>query len=74
MYDLNEVYDEIPVDTLHILEPSIVKEQCGILHCCMSNLVPLGGSDGKWSRFSCDYIIEKLQKYPFVYLAKKVCG
>lgn len=72
MYDLDEIHDDIPVNTLYILEKKCMQVRCGILHCKMDNLIPLGTSDGKWSKFSCDRLIEKIRKYPYVYFSRKV--
>ncbi|XP_029342148.1 tudor domain-containing protein 1-like [Acyrthosiphon pisum] len=71
-YDINETIDEIPIKTLHILEAEFLKLKCGILHCGLSNLVPLGASDGIWPKFSCDRLIEELKKYPSVYFLNQV--
>lgn len=71
-YDINETYTDIHVKKLYVLEQTFVEEKCGIIHCCMDKLIPLGVSDKKWSKFSCDRLIEKLTKYPYVYFAKKV--
>lgn len=58
---------------MEILKQNFVEEKCGILHCSMNNLIPLGVSDEKWPKFSCDRLIEELKKYPIVYLLKCVC-
>lgn len=71
---MDEICDEIPLNTLYILEQQFAEEKCGILYCSMDKLVPLGTSDGKWPKYSCDRLIEALKKYPFVYLSKKVCA
>jgi len=72
LYDLNETIEEIPIKTLHVLEEECSKLKCGILHCGLNNLVPLGASDGIWPKFSCDRLIEELKKYPTVYFSNQV--
>ncbi|XP_022183496.1 RING finger protein 17 isoform X2 [Myzus persicae] len=68
-YDINETIDQIPIKTLHILEDQCAQVKCGILHCGLNNLVPLGAPDGVWPKFSCDRLIEELKKYPTVYFS-----
>lgn len=70
LYDLNEIIDQISIKTLHILEENCANEKCGILHCGLSDLVPLGASDGIWPKFSCDRLIEEIKKYPIVYFSR----
>ncbi|XP_025195551.1 RING finger protein 17-like isoform X2 [Melanaphis sacchari] len=70
LYDLNETIDKISIKSLHILEENCAKEKCGILHCGLYNLVPLGASNGIWPKFTCDRLIEKLKKYPLVYFSR----
>lgn len=69
---MDETY-QVPLKDLAVLKKHFAEEKCGILHCCMNNLIPLGVSDGKWSKFSCDRLIEELKKYHAVYLEKCVC-
>lgn len=71
---MDEIYDQVPINSLYILEQQFVEEKCGILHCSMDKIVPLGSSDGKWPKYSCDRLIEALKKYPYVYLSKTVCS
>lgn len=72
-YDLNLINYGISINSLYELEPNLINIKCGFLHCCMDKLVPLGDSDSKWPKFSCDRLIEELKKYPVVYFSKKVC-
>lgn len=70
LYDLNETVDNISIKTLHILEEHCAQDKCGILHCALNNLVPLGASNGIWPKFSCDRLIEELKRYSVVYFSK----
>lgn len=72
LYDLDETY-QIPLKHLNVLKKYLAEEKCAILHCSMNNLIPLGVSDGKWPKFSCDRLIEELKKYHDVYFSKCVC-
>lgn len=74
MYDLAETLDQIPTNTLYVLENRFVVAKSGLVRCCMDRLIPLGTSDGKWPKFSCDRLIEKLHKYRTVYFTKTVCS
>lgn len=72
MYDLDKIYDDVSFNSLRSLNVTCAQEKCGLLHCCMFNLFPLGSSDGLWPKFSCERLIEELKRYPSVYFAKKV--
>lgn len=73
MYDLAETLEQVPTNSLYVLENRFVVAKSGLVRCCMDNLIPLGTSDGKWPKFSCDRLIEKLNKYRTVYFTKTVC-
>lgn len=66
--------NDICVNTLCILEKTLVEEKCGMVHCAMDKLNPLDVSDKKWPQYSCDRLIQELKKYPTVYFAQKVCA
>lgn len=38
----------------------------------MDKIIPLGASDGKWPKYTCDRLIELLKNYSLVYFARKV--
>lgn len=70
---MDETFDQIPTNTLYLLENKFVQAKCGLIHCCMDRILPLGTSDGNWPQFSCDRLVEKLHKYPTIYFAITVC-
>lgn len=74
MYDLEEIYDDIPIQTLYGLDTNCARDEYGFLHCAMSNLIPLGVSKSNWAKYSCDRLIEELMKYPYVYFLRQVCS
>jgi len=69
-YDLDQINHGIPLNSLYTLEPNLINAKSGIVYCCMDKLVPLGVSDSKWPKFSCDRLIEELKKYSVVYFSK----
>lgn len=71
-YDLDELHDNTPLNTLYILDKNLITEKSGILRCAMNNLIPKADLNGEWPKYSCDRLVEELGKYTSVYFAKKV--
>ncbi|XP_050437515.1 RING finger protein 17 isoform X2 [Adelges cooleyi] len=70
-YDLDETIEYKSTKNLYVLEDNICKEKCGIIHCSMYKLLPLGTSNGEWPMYTCDRLSGELNKYSSVYINKK---